>query len=68
MFPYENVMSIHNQKMARFVSEREKDQIARMLNPGRVGPVERMAKAVGNGLKSAGEVLANRRSRPIKLG
>ncbi|MCH7900874.1 MAG: hypothetical protein IH818_08165 [Acidobacteria bacterium] len=65
MFPYENVMSIHNQKMAQFVSEREKDQIARMF-PGRVGSVERMTKAVGKGLKSAGEVLANRRSRPIK--
>lgn len=46
MLPYEYVKSIHDQKMAQFVAQREKDELVRMLNAGRPGAVKRLAQAV----------------------
>ena len=67
MLPYEHVKSIHDQKAAQFMAERDKAQLAAMVKAGQPGILERMAKAVGEALKSAGEVLTGRLSRPIRL-
>ena len=52
MFPYENVKSIHDQKMAQFISEKEKAQMAKMRKAGRPGLVERVAGAVAGRFRS----------------
>lgn len=54
MFPYENVKSIHDQKMAQFISAKEKVQMARMRKAGRQGLVERWFERVSPRFRSIG--------------
>ncbi len=64
MFPYENVMSIHNQKMAKFVAERDNQRLVRILNADQPSAVERMSMVFGRKLLALGHAPSeqNRRS------
>ena len=64
MLPYEHIKSIHDQKAAQYMAERDKAQLAAMVKAGEPGVIQRMAKAVGEALQTAGELLSERRIRP----
>ena len=66
MLPYEHVKSIHDQKMAQFLAERDKDQMARMVKAGRPGMIQRFTEALGEAVKTAGTALVERRGGPAQ--
>ena len=56
MFPYENVMSIHNQKMANFISENERIQMARVRKAERPSALERRVEEIVESLRAGGHM------------
>ena len=67
MLPYEHIKSIHDQKHAQYVAERDKAQLAAITKSGKPGLIDRVASAVVEALGLAGETLEERRRRPIRL-
>ena len=67
MLPYEHVKSIHDQKQAQFIAERDKAQLAAIAKAGKPGLIDRLANAVVDALGLAGKTLQEQRRRPIRL-
>lgn len=63
MFPYENVMSIHSQKMAQYQNERNRKQLKEIVRAGRPSPLKRLGDAAGDILTSVFGRL--QRARPV---
>lgn len=60
MFPYENVKSIHNQKMAQFIAERDRDLLVRTLKAGKPSQIKRLGDAAGDMLTSVQRAISVR--------
>ena len=58
MFPYENVMSIHNQKMAHFISENERIKMARVRKAERPSALERRVEGIVESLRAFGQAFS----------
>ena len=61
MLPYEHIKSIHDQKHAQFVAERDKAQLAAIAKAGKPGLLDRLATAVVEALGLAGQTSTGRR-------
>ena len=55
MFPYENVMSIHNQKMTQYQNERSRKQQKEMVKAGRPSALERRVGEIVESLRTFGQ-------------
>ena len=67
MLPYEHIKSIHDQKQAQYIAERDKAQLAAIAKAGKPGLIDRLASAVVEALGLSGKTLDERRRRPIRL-
>ena len=57
MFPYEYVKSIHDQKAAKFMAERDKVQMASLARAGQPSALRRRVEEIVESLRNFGQTV-----------